>query len=173
MPEGSGIRRHDSAGDVRSGSHGIHPKGQKWRAAEDEFPTGCERAIKQHEFIPLRHYPTILVMPLLYLPSSIANDNNADDPFNFQIQHQRRCCEVEALCTRQVLISVSRLVRFSQMIAKIAHVYAAHHFGEGAFIPKVADFIRSDDPPATPVTGHFAHIRLPLAGAGQSVYQPS
>ncbi len=135
-------------------------KGKNGVPQKTNFPLDVGRETKQHEFIPLRHYPTILVMPLLYPASSYSQRPiNADDPFNFQIYNiNADAAKLKRYALDRFSSQSVDLVRFSQMIAKIAHVYAVHHFGEGAFIPTVADFIRSDYPPATPVTGHFAHI---------------
>ena len=50
------------------------------------------------------------------------------------------------------------MVRFAQMIAKIAHVYAMHHLGYGTFKPLVADFVRTDFPPGVRCKSHFEHV---------------
>lgn len=124
------------------------------------FPLDVGRETSRHEFIPLVHYPTILVMPALYPASSYSRrPKNADDLFNFRMYNINAD---PALLKQYALDSFSSqsidLVRFSQMIAKIGHVYALHHYGAGSFTPTVADFIRTDYPPATPATGHFEHV---------------
>ena len=99
-------------------------------------------------------------MPFLFPASSYSRRPiSADDPFNFRMYN----INADATSLKQyALDSFSSqsvdMVRFSQLIAKIAHVYAMHHFLAVSFIPTVADFIRSDYPPATPVTGHLEHV---------------
>lgn len=124
------------------------------------FPLDVGFETTQHEFIPLIHYPTILVMPHLFPASSYSTrPKNSDDPFNFRMYNinadleQLKKYGIEKFSSQSV-----DLVRFSQMIAKIAHVYAMHYFKTESFTPTVADFIRTNYPPATPAHGHFENV---------------
>lgn len=145
--------------------------GKKGLVKSSNFPVDVGRETTQHEFLPLIHYPTILALPALYPASSYSRRPvNADDPFNFRMYN----INADALLLKKYSLgSFSSqsidMVRFAQMIAKIAHVYAMYYFGANFFTPTVADFIRTDYPPATPVVGHFAHV----GGLWQAQDKPS
>jgi hypothetical protein len=124
------------------------------------FPLDVGRETTEHEFIPLVHHPTILVMPMLYPASSYSRrPKDADDPFNFRMYNINADPKVMQKYAIDRFSSQSiDMVRFAQMIAKIAHVYATHYLGQGAFKPLVADFVRTDFPPGTSYKSHFEHV---------------
>ena len=124
------------------------------------FPVDIGVETTRYEFIHHTYHPTILVMPMLYPAAS----------------YSRRPKEIDALyalCAHNVNADPSRLqqydldsfssqhldlVRLAQMIAKIAHVYAVHHFRSNTFTFSVADFIRTDYPPGASSQGYLEHI---------------
>ncbi|WAC27871.1 hypothetical protein [Ancylobacter sp. SL191] len=134
--------------------------GKKGVIERNVFPVDLGTVKTEEEFFSTVHHPTILVMPFLFPAPVFSNTPiNVDKPFNFRLYNinaKRDVLEkyaVESFSTQSV-----DMVRFSQMIAKIAHVYAMHHFRSDPFIPTVADFVRTDYAPETPVTGHFNHV---------------
>ncbi|WP_378946645.1 hypothetical protein [Mesorhizobium sp. ANAO-SY3R2] len=134
--------------------------GKNGTLKKTNFPLDIGRETSKHEFIHLVHFPTILVMPSLYPASSYSRRAiNADDPFNFRMYNINADA---AVLKRYALDSFSSqsidMVRFAQMIAKIAHVYGTYHFDSGTFVPTLSGFLRSDYPPGTAVTGHFEHV---------------
>lgn len=135
-------------------------KGKGGLLEKTNFPLDIGRETTQHEFLPLRHYPTILVMPNLFPAASYSRRSpQADDLFNivmFNINAEAEYLRQYAL--KDFSTQAIDLVHFSQMIAKIAHVYGTHHFGFENFRPTVADFVRTTYPPAIPVLGHLAHV---------------
>lgn len=124
------------------------------------FPLDIGRETSAHELIPLIHYPTILVLPMLYPAASYSRrPRDADDPFNFRmfnINADPKALQKYAI--DQFSSQAIDMVRFAQMIAKIAHVYAMHHLGYGTFKPLVADFVRTDFPPGVRCKSHFEHV---------------
>ncbi|WP_210245793.1 hypothetical protein [Ciceribacter naphthalenivorans] len=135
-------------------------KGKGGILERTNFPLDIGREISRREFIPLRHYPTILVMPNLYPASSYSRRSpHSDDLFNFQVFNVNaepkylRQYDLEGFSSQSI-----DLVRFCQMIAKIAVVYGTHYFGFDTFNPTVVDFVRTDFPPGNPATGHFANV---------------
>jgi len=124
------------------------------------FPLDVGRETSQNEFIPLVHYPTILVLPMLFPASSYSRrPKDADDPFNF------RMFNINAESSWLAKYSLDKfssqaidMVRLAQMIAKIAHVYAMYYFGPGTFAPAVADFVRTNFPVGAPCRSHFEHV---------------
>lgn len=134
------------------GKSGILPK--------SNFPLDIGREVSEKVFIPLVHYPTILVMPALFPASSYSSrPKNGDDPFNFRMYN----INADAVFLKKYAIEKFSsqsidMVRFAQMIAKIAHVYATHYFGAGTFAPALADFIRTDYSPKTPAMGYFDNV---------------
>ena len=135
-------------------------KGKGGLLEKSNFPLDVGRETTQHEFIPLRHYPTILVMPNLFPAASYSRRSpQADDLFNivmFNINAEEEYLRQYAL--EDFSTQAIDLVHFSQMIAKIAHVYGSHYFGFENFRPTVADFVRTSYPPATGALGHLAHV---------------
>ena len=97
---------------------------------------------------------------MLYPASSYSRrPKDADDPFNFRMYNINADPKVMKKYEINQFSSQSvDLVRVSQMIAKIAHVYAMHHFESRPFKPLVADFVRTDFPPGAPCTLHFEHV---------------
>jgi len=135
-------------------------KGKSGILEKTNFPLDIGRETTQHEFIPLRHFPTILVMPQLFPAASYSHRSpQADDLFNilmFNINadpEYLKQYQFEGLSSQAI-----DLVHFSQMVAKIAHVYGTYHFGCDAFRPTVAEFVRTSFPPASSSTGHLEHV---------------
>ncbi|MCH4543815.1 hypothetical protein [Ochrobactrum sp. A-1] len=128
---------------------------------KSNFPLDIGRETTEHEYIPLVHYPTILVMPVLYPASTYSRRPvNADGPFNFRLYNINADA---ALLQRYSLDAFSSqaidMVRFAQLIAKIAHVYAMHHFRSSVFVPRVAEFVRTDFPrEAAPPPHYLEHV---------------
>jgi hypothetical protein len=124
------------------------------------FPVNVGRLTSDYVFIPLMHHPTVLVMPFLHPASTYSRRPiDADDIINFRfynINADRSFLEQYSL--RGVSTQSVDTVRFSQLIAKIGHVYAMYYFREHALEPTVADFIRTNYPPGAPATGHFEHV---------------
>lgn len=127
---------------------------------KSNFPLDVGRETTEHEYIPLVHYPTILVMPALYPASTYSRRAvNADEPFNFRLYNINADA---ALPQRYSLDAFSSqaidMVRFAQLIAKIAHVYAVHHFRSSVFVPTVAEFVRTDFPRGSVAPHYLEHV---------------
>ncbi|OWV69645.1 hypothetical protein ATY77_21000 [Rhizobium sp. R634] len=133
-------------------------KGKGGVLEKTNFPLDVGRETTRHEFIPLRHYPTILLMPNFFPAASYSRRSPlSDDLFNilmFNINAEPEYLKQYAL--EDFSTQAIDLVHFSQMIAKIAHVYGTHRFE--AFRPTVADFVRTTYPPGSPVLGHLEHV---------------
>lgn len=124
------------------------------------FPVDVGRETTQHEFIPLVHFPTILVLPMLFPASSYSRrPKDVDEPFNLRMYNINAD---PALLRKYALDRFSSqaidMVRLAQMIAKIGHVYAMHYFGTGTFTPTVADFVRTSFPRGAPCKSHLEHV---------------
>lgn len=124
------------------------------------FPLDVGRETSAHEFIPLIHYPTILVLPTLFPAASYSRrPRDADDPFNLRMYNINADSKLlQKYAIDQFSSQAIDMVRFAQVIAKIAHVYAMHHLGYGSFKPLVADFVRTDFPPEALCNSHFEHV---------------
>lgn len=127
---------------------------------KSNFPLDVGRELTEHEYIPLAHYPTILVMPSLYPASTYSRRApNADEPFNFRLYNINADA---ALLQRYSLDAFSSqaidMVGFAQLIAKVAHVYAMHHFRSTPFVPAVAEFLRTDFPKDSAAPNYLEHV---------------
>ncbi len=134
------------------GKHGVLLK--------TNFPLDIGRETTNHEFIPLIHYPTILVLPALYPASTYSRrPRNSDDPLNFRMYNiNANAAALKRYAIDTFSTQAVDMVRFAQLVAKIAHAYAMHYFGVGSFTPNVADFIRTDYPVAAPATGYLENV---------------
>lgn len=124
------------------------------------FPLDVGRLSSELAMIPIADYPTVLVMPALFPASSYSRrPATGADPFNFRlfnINANRGLLERYALDT--VSTQALDLVRFAQMIAKIAHAYASHHWRDHPFTATVSQLVRAIYPPGEPAIGHLAHV---------------
>jgi len=127
---------------------------------KSNFPLDVGRETTTNKILPVTHYPTILVLPALYPAASYSRrPKDADDPFNFRmfnINADPKALQEYAI--DQFSSQCIDMVRFAQMIAKIAHVYAMHHFGYGTFKPLVAEFARTDYPLGAQCKSHLEHV---------------
>ncbi|MHA6689312.1 hypothetical protein [Devosia sp. A449] len=135
-------------------------QGKEGVLKKSNFPLDVGRETTEHEYIPLVHYPTILVLPALYPASTYSRRAaQADEPFNFRLYNINADA---ALLQRYSLDAFSSqaidMVRFVQLIAKIAHVYAMHHFKSTPFVPAVAEFVRTDFPRESAVPHYLEHV---------------
>lgn len=124
------------------------------------FPLDVGSYTSEEIFVPIAHYPTVLVLPALF-PASTYSRRSPDsaDPFNFlfyNINADRDLLtqyRIEGVSTQSI-----DLVRFAQMIAKIAHSYASHYWRDSPFSHAVSNLIRTIHPPQQPAIGHLAHV---------------
>lgn len=135
-------------------------KGKGGLLEKTNFPLDIGRETTQHEFIPIRHYPTILVMPNLFPAASYSRRSPTSyDLFNivmFNINadsHYLQRYDLSEFSSQAI-----DLVHFAQMIAKIAHVYGTYHFRPFGFRPTLTAFLREDIPRGSPYTGHLEHV---------------
>lgn len=124
------------------------------------FPLDVGRETTQHEFIPVVHFPTIMVLPMLFPASSYSlRPTDFDEPFNFRVFNINAD---PIVLQRYALDTFSSqaidMVRFAQLIAKIAHVYASSYFAPATFKSTVADFIRTNFPRGAPCNSHLEHV---------------
>lgn len=141
-------------------------KGKNGVPNNTNFPLDVGRETSQHDFVPLVHYPTVLVLPALYPASSYSRRPiQADDPFNFRMYNINadakylRMYGLKGFSSQHI-----DMVRFAQMIAKIAYAYAMYHWA-GKLRPTVADFVRTHFPKEQEVVGHFGHVGGFLEGS--------
>lgn len=124
------------------------------------FPLDVGSYTSEEIFMPIAHYPTVLVLPALF-PASTYSRRSPDsaDPFNFLLYNINADSD---LLTQYAIDGVSTqsidLVRFVQMIAKIAHSYASHYWRDTPFAHTVSDVVRTIHPPQQPAVGHLAHV---------------
>lgn len=135
-------------------------KGKKGVLKKANFPLDIGQETTQHEFLPMIHYPTILAMPFLFPAASYSRRPIiADDVFNIRLYNINAKTEtLERYSLDKISSQHIDLVRFSQMIAKIAHSYAMHYWKLKPFAPTVADFIRTDYPPSALMLKHFQNV---------------
>ncbi|WP_152565922.1 hypothetical protein [Devosia riboflavina] len=124
------------------------------------FPLDVGSYTSEELFMPIAHYPTVLVLPALF-PASTYSRRGPDsaDPFNFLLYNINAD---RNLLARYAIDGVSTqsvdLVRFAQMIAKVAHSYATHYWRAAPFTQTVSSLIRTIYPPQQPAIGHLAHV---------------
>ncbi|WP_146056472.1 hypothetical protein [Methylobacterium sp. V23] len=102
--------------------------------------------------LPAFHHPTILILPSLYpAPAFSSAPVGIDHPYAFwmyNINADKKALDqydIEAFSTQTV-----DQLRFSQLLAKIGHVYGSSYFGVGSFQPALTQLIRGDYPIADP-----------------------
>ena len=135
-------------------------KGKNGVLRKSNFPLDIGRETTDQTFIPLVHFPTILVMPFLYPASDYSNRPiESDDPFNFRLYNiNANATTIKHYSLDAFSMQTIDMVKFSQFIAKIAYAYASHHFGHNFFTSSLAKLIRTNYPPGAPARGHFEHV---------------
>lgn len=105
-------------------------------------------------------HPTILVMPLLYPAASYSNrDKNNDRIFRLAIYNiNAQLSLLEKYGTSNFSSQAIDLVKFSQLLCKIAHSYAMHYYRESPFTPVLPDFILTTYPTGVSAKGYFEHV---------------
>ncbi|ESX56677.1 hypothetical protein NLY43_21090 [Mesorhizobium sp. C416B] len=134
--------------------------GKKGAVPHVHFPLDIGRLTSQWAMIPIVDYPTVLVLPVLFPASSYSRrPASAADPFNFRLYNINAD---RALIERYALDTLSTqtvdLVRFAQMIAKIAHAYASHYWRDNPFVSTVSQLVRQVYPPRRPAIGYLEHV---------------
>ncbi|MEH3064691.1 MAG: hypothetical protein PGN33_18765 [Methylobacterium radiotolerans] len=114
------------------------------------------------EVLPEFHHPTILILPFLYPAAAYSSTPpGLDHPFAFwmyNINADKDFLEqygIDAFSTDTV-----DQIKFAQLLAKIAHVYASYFFGIGSFAPALTKFIRTDYPfdMQNPPRDFYSHV---------------
>jgi len=135
-------------------------KTKKGAMKKSNFPVDIGGAETKLQVVSIEDHPTILTLPGMFPASSYSNrPHNTNGLFNVLMYNLN--VDPEAL-DRQAITSfaTSRIdtVRFCQMIAKVAHVYAVSVLGYGGFQHLVSDFVRTDVPKGMPFTSHFNNV---------------
>lgn len=118
------------------------------------------REINEFFLTSASDHPTVLIMPLLYPAASYSSkDKNNDQIFRlaiYNINAQLRL--LEKYDTKNFSSQVIDLVKFSQLLCKIAHAYAMHYHRESPFTPLLPEFIRTTYTTGSPAKGYFEHV---------------
>ena len=125
------------------------------------FPLNIGTFTNEFHVLPLRHYPTILVMPFLFPAASYSRSHpEAYDIFNIRIYNLNANPKyLERYAIDLISTQTIDLVELSQLIAKIAHCYAIQHWGWHRFKHLLTDFIRTEFlRESTKPPGHFANV---------------
>jgi hypothetical protein len=127
---------------------------------KSNFPLDVGRETTDHQFIPLVHYPTLIVMPFLYPASTYSNRSiNFDGLFNFRIYNiNANAIALKKYALENFSTQSIDMIRFSQFITKIAHAYAMHHFRAEHFDPVLASFIRTDYHDSATARDHLKEV---------------
>ncbi|MER8961886.1 hypothetical protein [Mesorhizobium sp. M0701] len=124
------------------------------------FPADIGREESDRVFIPIIHYPTVLVLPMLF-PASVYSSRSSDTDGLYRLRmHNINASkrnleqyEIGTLSTQAI-----DTVRFCQMIAKIGVTYAASKFDPRTFSPDLMQLITADMPNGTAQASHYNRV---------------
>lgn len=127
---------------------------------KSHFPVDIGREETEKRVLPIMDYPTIITLPRFF-PAAAYSTVNAGTHglFNFLIYNLNVNPEslatygIDGFCTQSV-----DLVRFCQMLAKIAHVAAVAELGFDFFRPFLTGFLRTDMPQDAKSATHFDYV---------------
>jgi len=147
----------------------IPTKGSK-EMRKGNFPVDVGREKTDNRIVPIADYPTIITLPIFFpAPTYSSARFGANGLNNFLIYNLNVNPEalasygIDGFCTQSVDV-----VRFCQMLAKIAHVAVVAELGLDLFQPFLTDFIRTDMPKDARSAAHFDHVGCIREASGPS-----
>lgn len=125
-----------------------------------KFPVDVGREEIDERILPIADYPTIITLPRFF-PAPVYSNAvpRTNALFNFLIYNLNvdpaslAPHGIDGFCTQSV-----DLVRFCQLLAKIAHVAAVAELGYDSFDHFLTGFIRTDVPKGAPSATHFDYV---------------
>jgi hypothetical protein len=135
-------------------------RGKRGRMLKSKFPVDVGREVSDPRTLPIADHPTILTFPNLFPASSFScRPPGTDGVYNVLMLNLN--VDEAALAKHGIGMFSTQIidtVRFCQVLAKIAHVYAVHVHGFDGFEHLVADFVRTDFPRGAEFASRFDHV---------------
>lgn len=135
-------------------------RGKRGPMLKGKFLVDVGREVSDPRVLPIADHPTILTLPNLFPASSFSHrPPGTNGVYNVLMLNLN--VDAEALARHGVegfSTQIIDTVRFCQVLAKIAHVYAVHVHGFDGFEHLVADFVRTDFPKGAASASHFDHV---------------